>query len=46
MLKAPYVTAKHGLVGLTRALAIEFTKDRLRVNAVCPGSVDTPMVHN
>jgi NAD(P)-dependent dehydrogenase (short-subunit alcohol dehydrogenase family) len=39
---AGYCAAKHGLVGLTRALAIEFTKDRLRVNAVCPGGMVTP----
>lgn len=39
---AGYCSAKHGLVGLTRALAIEFTADRLRVNAVCPGGMVTP----
>lgn len=39
---AGYCSAKHGLVGLTRALAIEFTADRLRVNAVCPGGMITP----
>jgi NAD(P)-dependent dehydrogenase (short-subunit alcohol dehydrogenase family) len=39
---AGYCAAKHGLVGLTRALAVEFTKDRLRVNAVCPGGMLTP----
>ena len=38
---AGYCAAKHGLVGLTRALAIEFTGDRLRVNAVCPGGMVT-----
>ena len=32
---AGYCAAKHGLIGLTRALAIEFTTDKLRVNAVC-----------
>jgi len=41
---AGYCAAKHGLVGLTRALAVEFTKDRLRVNAVCPGGMLTPQV--
>jgi len=41
---AGYCAAKHGLVGLTRALAIEFTKDRLRVNVVCPGGMLTPQV--
>ena len=38
---AGYCAAKHGLVGLTRALAIEFTKEKLRVNAVCPGGMPT-----
>ncbi len=41
---AGYCAAKHGLVGLTRALAIEFTKERLRVNAVCPGGMLTAQV--
>lgn len=41
---AGYCAAKHGLIGLTRALAVEFTADRLRVNAVCPGGMDTPQV--
>lgn len=39
-----YVAAKHGLVGLTRALAVEFTRERLRVNVVCPGGMLTPQV--
>jgi NAD(P)-dependent dehydrogenase (short-subunit alcohol dehydrogenase family) len=38
---AGYCAAKHGLIGLTRALAIEFTKGKLRVNAVCPGGMPT-----
>lgn len=40
---APYIAAKHGAVGLTRALAAEFAKTNLRVNAVCPGFVDSDM---
>jgi NAD(P)-dependent dehydrogenase (short-subunit alcohol dehydrogenase family) len=40
---APYIAAKHGAVGLTRALAAEFAQKNLRVNAVCPGFVDTDM---
>jgi NAD(P)-dependent dehydrogenase (short-subunit alcohol dehydrogenase family) len=41
---AGYCAAKHGLIGLTRALAVEFTAQRLRVNAVCPGGMLTPQV--
>jgi NAD(P)-dependent dehydrogenase (short-subunit alcohol dehydrogenase family) len=40
---SPYIAAKHGAVGLTRALAAEFAQKNLRVNAVCPGFVDTDM---
>src|ERR1700730_2318471 len=39
-----YCAAKHGLIGLTRALAVEYTADRLRVNAVCPGGMLTPQL--
>ncbi|WP_137144560.1 SDR family NAD(P)-dependent oxidoreductase [Mycolicibacterium sp. CR10] len=38
---AGYCAAKHGLIGLTRAMAVEFTKERLRVNAICPGGMPT-----
>jgi meso-butanediol dehydrogenase / (S,S)-butanediol dehydrogenase / diacetyl reductase len=38
---AGYCAAKHGLIGLTRALAVEFTNEKLRVNAVCPGGMPT-----
>lgn len=41
---ANYVAAKHGAVGLTRALAAEFAKTNLTVNAVCPGYVETDIV--
>jgi 3-hydroxybutyrate dehydrogenase len=40
---AAYTAAKHGVLGLTRALAVEFAKDGITVNAICPGYVDTPM---
>lgn len=41
-----YVAAKHGVVGLTRALALEFAKTGVTVNAVCPGYTDTPMLED
>jgi NAD(P)-dependent dehydrogenase (short-subunit alcohol dehydrogenase family) len=41
---APYAASKHGAVGLTRSLALEFVKTGLTINAVCPSFVDTPMV--
>jgi NAD(P)-dependent dehydrogenase (short-subunit alcohol dehydrogenase family) len=40
---SPYIAAKHGAVGLARALAAEYAGTRLRVNAVCPGFVDSDM---
>ncbi len=42
---AGYSAAKHGIVGLTKALAIEYLKTPLRVNCVCPGGMDTPQAH-
>jgi NAD(P)-dependent dehydrogenase (short-subunit alcohol dehydrogenase family) len=38
-----YVTSKHALLGLTRAMAVDYAAQRIRVNCVCPGTVDTPM---
>jgi meso-butanediol dehydrogenase/(S,S)-butanediol dehydrogenase/diacetyl reductase len=43
---AAYTAAKHGIVGLTKALAVEYLRSPLRVNCVCPGGMDTPQVHN
>jgi NAD(P)-dependent dehydrogenase (short-subunit alcohol dehydrogenase family) len=39
-----YTASKHGLIGITRSMAMDFAKDGIRVNAVCPGTVDTPML--
>src|SRR5262245_9916296 len=44
LLKAPYVTAKHGLIGLCKVVAKEGAKHGVRANVVCPGYVRTPMV--
>ncbi len=41
---AAYTAAKHGIVGLTKALAIEYLNAPIRVNCVCPGGMDTPQV--
>jgi 3-hydroxybutyrate dehydrogenase len=43
-LKAPYVTAKHGLLGLCRVLAKEGAEHNVTANVVCPGFVRTPLV--
>lgn len=40
---SPYVAAKHGVVGLTKAAGIEYAARGVRVNAIAPGLVDTPM---
>ncbi|MFJ5676179.1 SDR family NAD(P)-dependent oxidoreductase [Streptomyces sp. NPDC093097] len=39
-----YAAAKHAVVGLTRVAALELAAQKIRVNALCPGAVDTPMV--
>lgn len=44
VLKAPYVTAKHGLVGLARVVAKEGARHGVRANVICPGFVRTPLV--
>ncbi len=44
--KSAYVAAKHGLIGLTKVAAIEEAENKITVNAICPGWVETPLIND
>ena len=43
-LQASYNASKHGVIGLVRSMAVDHAGDNIRVNVVCPGSMNTPLI--
>jgi len=41
-----YVAAKHGIIGLTQTAALEYASEGIRINAICPGFIETPLLTN
>ena len=44
--RTPYVAAKHAILGITKSAAADYASQGIRINAVCPGTIETPMVND